>query len=208
MSDDDWMSQQLHDHLAVVAASEELLAEARVVGELLCERFAGRGILYTIGNGGSAADAQHLTGELIGHYRHDRRPLPAVTLTTDATVSTCIANDYDFESVFSRQVQALAREDDVVAAFTTSGRSANVIRALEAAKANGATTVLFAGGDGGPARALADHALIVPSAETPRIQEVHTLLLHVISKLIDDWADAAERGDARTEATGENGTAL
>jgi D-sedoheptulose 7-phosphate isomerase len=195
MSETDWMSQQLHDHLEVVAASESLIAEARTVGELLCGRFAARGVLYTIGNGGSAADAQHLTGELIGHYRHDRRPLPAVTLTTDATVSTCIANDYDFESVFSRQVEALAHEGDVVAAFTTSGRSANVLRALEAARANGATTVLFAGGDGGPALALADHALIVPSTETPRIQEVHTLLLHVISKLVDDWADARQHGD-------------
>ncbi|GAA4178059.1 D-sedoheptulose-7-phosphate isomerase [Gryllotalpicola koreensis] len=195
MSDADWMAQQLHDHLEVVGASKSLIAEARVVGELLCERFASRGILYTIGNGGSAADAQHLTGELIGHYRHDRRPLPAVTLTTDATVSTCIANDYEFDSVFSRQVEALAHEGDIVVAFTTSGRSLNVIRALEAAKANGATTVLFAGGDGGPALALADHALIVPSRETPRIQEVHTLLLHIISKLVDDWAEALQHGN-------------
>lgn len=188
-SETERIARQWRDHLAVVAASESLIETARGVGELLCERFAAGGILYTMGNGGSAADAQHLSGELIGHYRHDRRPLPAVTLTTDATVSTCIANDYDFESVFSRQVEALARPTDVVAAFTTTGRSANVVRALEAAKANGATTVLFAGGDGGPALALADHALLVPSAETPRVQEVHTLLLHVISELVDEWAN-------------------
>ncbi|MFC4243649.1 SIS domain-containing protein [Gryllotalpicola reticulitermitis] len=185
----DGMVEQWHDHLAVAAASESLIMTARAVGELLCDRFAAGGILYTMGNGGSAADAQHLSGELIGHYRRDRRPLPAVTLTTDATVTTCIANDYDFDSVFSRQVEALARKGDVVAAFTTSGRSANIIRGLEAAKANGATTVLFAGGDGGPALALADQVLLVPSAVTPRVQEVHTLLLHVISELIDDWAD-------------------
>lgn len=183
------ISRQWREHLDVVAASESLVERAHAVGELLCERFAAGGILYTMGNGGSAADAQHLTGELIGHYRRDRRPLPAVTLTTDATVSTCIANDYDFAQVFGRQVEALARPADVVAAFTTTGRSANVVRALEAAKANGATTVLFAGGDGGPALGLADHALLVPSAETPRVQEVHTLLLHVISELVDEWAD-------------------
>jgi D-sedoheptulose 7-phosphate isomerase len=202
MSETDAISRQWSDHLTVVDASRPLMKKAREVGELLCARFAAGGTLYTLGNGGSAADAQHLTGELIGHYRHDRRPLPAVTLTTDATVSTCIANDYDFEVVFSRQVQALARRGDVVAAFTTTGRSLNVIRALDAARANGAATVLFAGGDGGPALALADHALVVASTQTPRVQEMHTLLLHVISELVDDWAAS------RAGAEGLQGAAL
>jgi D-sedoheptulose 7-phosphate isomerase len=102
---------------------------------------------------------------------------------------TCIANDYSYDDVFARQVQALARPGDVVAAFTTSGRSANIVSALAAAKANGATTVLFGGGDGGPALAHADVALIVPSSTTPRIQEMHTFMLHAISEMIDAWAD-------------------
>jgi len=137
-------------HIRVAEDAAPLLDEVRAIGAVLVDAFARGGTLYTFGNGGSAADAQHFTGELIGHYRRDRRPLPAVTLTTDATVSTCIANDYSFEDVFSRQVEALARPGDVVAAFTTTGRSANVIGGLTAARARGATTLLFAGGDGGP----------------------------------------------------------
>ena len=132
----------------------------------MCERFAERGILYTFGNGGSAADAQHFTGEIIGHYKRDRRPLGAVTLSTDPTTMTCIANDYSYEDVFSRQVEGLARAGDVVAAFTTSGNSDNIVSALRAAREAGATTVLFSGGDGGRAKADADYALIVPSTVT------------------------------------------
>lgn len=154
----------------------------------MCDHFARGGIVYTFGNGGSAADAQHFTGELIGHYKRDRRPLPAVTLTTDPSTMTCIANDYSYDDVFSRQVEALARPGDLVVAFTTSGRSPNVVAGLATARARGATTVLFGGADGGPARAHADRALLVPSRHTPRIQEMHTLMLHVISEMVDAWA--------------------
>lgn len=184
----DQLQSELDAHIATARNAEALLPDVRAVGDMLIRRFAEGGTLYTLGNGGSAADAQHFTGELIGHYKRDRRPLPAVTLTTDATVSTCIANDYAFEDVFSRQVEALAHEGDVVAAFTTSGRSANVVRALAAARANGATTLLFAGGDGGPSLALADHSFLAPSIETPRIQELHTFLLHALSEILDAWA--------------------
>lgn len=184
----DWLDDQLAAHVRTATEAGPLLDTVRSVGDVLIDAFAEGGTLYTIGNGGSAADAQHFTGEIIGHYKRDRRPLPAVTLTTDATVSTCIANDYAFEDVFSRQVEALARPGDVVAAFTTSGRSANITRALEAARANGATTLLFTGGDGGPALGLADHAFLAPSSETPRIQELHTFLLHALSEILDAWA--------------------
>lgn len=184
----DAMTAQLEDHVAVARAATGLLPDARRVAEVLCDAYARRGILYTFGNGGSAADAQHLSGELIGHYKRDRRPLPAVTLSTDPTVSTCIANDYSYDDVFARQVEALARPGDVVAAFTTSGTSPNVVSALAAARAAGATTVLFGGGTGGAAAAHADHALLVPSTDTPRIQEMHTFLLHAISEVVDEWA--------------------
>jgi D-sedoheptulose 7-phosphate isomerase len=184
----DWLDEQLDAHIATAREAAPLLSQVREVGAVLIDAFDRGATLYTFGNGGSAADAQHFTGELIGHYKRDRRPLPAVTLTTDATVSTCIANDYAFEDVFSRQVEALARPRDVVAAFTTSGRSANVVNGLSAARANGATTLLFAGGDGGPSLDLADHAFLVPSRETPRIQELHTFLLHALSEILDAWA--------------------
>jgi len=185
----EWMRAQLDDHREVAERAAALLPEVRRAADALIAAFTAGGILYTFGNGGSAADAQHFTGELIGHYKRDRRPLPAVTLSTDTTTMTCIANDYSYDDVFARQVQALARPADVVAAFTTSGRSANVVSALAAARAAGATTVLFGGGDGGPALAHADIALIVPSSTTPRIQEMHTFMLHVISEMIDAWAD-------------------
>ncbi|TDC54165.1 SIS domain-containing protein [Jiangella ureilytica] len=188
----DQAEEQLSDHVAVAEAMRGLVPLVREVGSLICEAFASGAVVYTFGNGGSAADAQHLTGELIGHYKRDRRPLPAVTLTTDPTVMTCIANDYSYDDVFARQVTALARPGDVVAAFTTSGRSPNVVAALAAGRAKGATTVLFGGGDGGPAREHADHALLVPSTQTPRIQEMHTLSLHLISEIVDVWAEATE----------------
>jgi D-sedoheptulose 7-phosphate isomerase len=188
----DRMSEQVEDHVAVGRAVQALLPAVRAVAEALCAAFAAGGRLYTFGNGGSAADAQHFTGELIGHYQRDRRPLPAVTLSTDPTVLTCIANDYSFEDIFARQVEALARPGDVVAAFSTSGRSPNVVAGLKAAQGAGAVTVLFGGGDGGPAKQFADHLLLSPSSRTPRIQEAHTLMLHMISEHVDVWA-AGER---------------
>lgn len=183
---------QIAEHAAIAQRLAGLSGEVQAVGELLCATFARGGFVYTLGNGGSAADAQHLSGELIGRYRRERRPLPAVTLSTDATVMTCIANDYSYADVFARQVRALARPGDVVIGFTTSGKSPNVVSALAAAREAGAVTVLFGGGDGGPAKELADHALLVPSSQTPRIQEMHTLMLHAISELVDSWAAGGE----------------
>ncbi len=188
----DWLDAQLHAYIRTADDAASLLPHVRALGDVLIGAFERGGYLYTFGNGGSAADAQHFTGELIGRYRRERRPLPAVTLTTDATVSTCIANDYSFDEVFSRQVIALARPGDVVAAFTTSGRSPNVVAGLRAARDAGATTVLFAAGDGGPAAEFADHALLVASTETPRIQELHTFLLHALSEIVDAWAAGEE----------------
>jgi D-sedoheptulose 7-phosphate isomerase len=188
----EWLAAQLGEHMAVAEATATLSAEIRAAGGLVCDRLAAGGTVYTFGNGGSAADAQHLTGELIGHYRRDRRPLPAVTLSTDASAVTCIANDYSYVDVFRRQIEALARPGDLVVAFTTSGRSPNVVAGLAAAQAKGATTLLLAGGDGGPARIHADRSLLVPSKNTQRIQEMHTLMLHVISEMVDAWAAEEE----------------
>lgn len=182
------LKDHLAGHLAAAHAMPAVLPTVHEVAEMLCQRFAAGGHLYTFGNGGSAADAQHFTGELIGHYKRSRRALPAVTLSTDPTVMTCIANDYDFADVFARQITALVRPNDVVAAFTTSGRSANVVAGLKAAHLAGATTVLFGANGGGPAAGHADYLLLSPSDQTPRVQEMHGLMLHMISDHVDAWA--------------------
>ncbi len=188
MLNPDSMSSQLSDHLGVAEAMTGLLPGVRATGDAIIRALEFGGVLYTFGNGGSAADAQHLTGEIIGHYKRDRRPLAAVTLSTDPTTMTCIGNDYGYDEVFSRQVLALARPGDVVAGFTTSGNSANVVLALQTARQRNATTVLFTGSGGGAALRHADYALIVPSAVTARIQEMHTFMLHVIAEMVDEWA--------------------
>ena len=180
----------LTDHRAVAASIDELLPIVQSLNDDICAAFASGRRLYAFGNGGSAADAQHLAGELIGRYRLDRRPLPAIALSTDPSVMTCIANDYAYDDVFARQVEALAAPGDFVVAFSTSGRSANVVGGLAAARARGATTVLFTGADSGPAGEHADVVLCVPSTTTARIQEMHVLLLHILSEAINSWAAA------------------
>jgi D-sedoheptulose 7-phosphate isomerase len=177
----------LAEHLELAAGLPPLLPRAAEVGALLIATYKQGGRLFTCGNGGSAADAQHLVAELVGRYSRDRRPLAASALSVDPSVLTCISNDYSFDDVFARQVRALVGAGDVVIAFTTSRRSENVVRALAAAREQGATTVLFTGGDGGPAAEHADHALVVPSATTARIQEMHLLLLHLVIEQVDEW---------------------
>jgi D-sedoheptulose 7-phosphate isomerase len=177
----------LAEHLELAAGLPPLLPRAAEVGALLIATYQQGGRLFTCGNGGSAADAQHLVAELVGRYSRDRRPLAASALSVDPSVLTCISNDYSFDDVFARQVRALVGAGDVVIAFTTTGRSENVVRALAAAREQGATTVLFTGGDGGPAAEHADHALVVPSATTARIQEMHLLLLHLVIEQVDEW---------------------
>lgn len=182
------LSEQLADHLGVAERVRELLPELAKVADRLIEVYESEGRLFTFGNGGSAADAQHLAAELIGRYKRTRRPLPAVALTVDPSVLTCIANDYGYDDVFARQVVGFVRPGDMVIAFSTSGRSANVVRGLDAARRQGATTVYFGGSGGGPAAAHAEHALVVDSTETARIQEMHLLLLHLLSERVDAWA--------------------
>jgi D-sedoheptulose 7-phosphate isomerase len=190
------LSHHLDEHLTVIESVRKLVGGVEALGDEVCARLDRGGVLYSFGNGGSAADAQHLAGELIGRYCRERRALPAVALSTDPTVTTCIGNDYAFDEVFSRQVTALAGPGDIVAAFTTSGRSPNVVAGLRAARAAGALTVLFTGhgdGDGGPAARYADHVFAVDSTRTARVQEAHVLLLHLLSEHIDRWAAAPDR---------------
>ncbi|MCP8316130.1 MAG: D-sedoheptulose 7-phosphate isomerase [archaeon] len=146
-------------------------------------RRGGKVILF--GNGGSAADAQHIAGELVGKFKLEREALPAIALTTNTSIITAISNDIDFEEVFSRQVQGLATSKDLVIGISTSGESANVIKGISAAKNKGAKTIAFTGGDGGRLAKITDISLIVPSKNTPRIQEAHITVGHIICELIE-----------------------
>ncbi len=183
-------TDSLQELATVLAASAVLAPAVGRVSDAILHSLRQGGKLLTCGNGGSAADALHLAEELVGRYQRERRALPAICLCADPTALTCIGNDYGYERVFARGLEAFGKKGDVLVAFTTSGNSPNVLEALAAARRLGVLTVLLTGKDGGKARALCDHALIVPSQTTARIQEVHTLILHQWLEAIDaqDWA--------------------
>jgi phosphoheptose isomerase len=146
---------------------------------------AGGQTVLAFGNGGSAADAQHFAAELVGRFMRDRAGMAAVALTADTSVLTSIANDFGFDRVFARQVEALGRPGDVALAISTSGRSANVVAAMQAAKDGGLTTIALTGNDGGPIGAAADIHVNVPDASAQRVQEVHITLLHAICEIVE-----------------------
>ena len=137
------------------------------------------------GNGGSAADAQHFAAELTGRYLKERRSYPALALTTDTSALTAIGNDYGFDSVFSRQIEGLGKAGDILIAISTSGRSPNILKAVEVAKARGLRTIGLLGRDGGTLKDLVDDAFIVPSEVTARIQEIHEMILHFLCESMD-----------------------
>lgn len=176
---------ELQDVLATfVNQSEQVDAVVASVVEAL----RGGHVVYTCGNGGSATDAAHLSEELLGRYRSGsvRPPLPSVCLNGESAALTCIGNDFGFEQVFARQIEALGRAGDLLICFSTSGGSPNVLAALRAARERQMRSIALLGGSGGAARTLADHALVVPSAQSARVQETHTLLLHTICEAIEE----------------------
>ncbi len=152
---------------------------------MLSELFKKGGKLLVMGNGGSAADAQHFVAEIVGRFKLERRALPAVALTTDTSILTAIGNDYGFESIFSRQVEALANEGDLVVGISTSGNSPNIFKALQEARLKGCRTVGLLGKSGGSIKELCDLALIIPSDDTPRIQEGHITIIHIVCDLTE-----------------------
>ena len=158
----------------------------REVSELIVSCFRNGNKLLLMGNGGSSSDASHIAGEFVNRFLKDRPPLPAIALNTDMAVITSIGNDYGFNLIFSRQVETLAKEGDIVIAISTSGNSPNVIAAVETARKMGNTTIGLTGGSGGKLASLVDYAFIVPSKATPRIQEVHITLGHVICQVVED----------------------
>jgi len=165
--------------------AERLGPELERAAAMVRETVDGGGTLFFCGNGGSAADAQHLATEYVVRYMRNRRAVPAVALTTDTSLLTAVGNDFGFDAVFSRQVEALARPGDLLVIHSTSGRSPNVLRAAEAARAKGARVLAFSARDGGPLRELADHNVVVPTERTDRAQEIHLCVEHVICDLVE-----------------------
>ena len=179
-------------HQVFTTAGLEPVLEA---SRAIAASFRHGGKLLIFGNGGSASDAQHVAAEFIGRFLRERRALPAVALTTDTSILTAIGNDYSFDRIFVRQIEALGQPGDVAMGISTSGKSPNVVGALEVARARGLTTIGVTGQDGGPVgRASAIH-INVPSSSTPRVQEVHRTLLHIICDLAEQamTADPASR---------------
>jgi D-sedoheptulose 7-phosphate isomerase len=175
------------------AASAQLLQQSATalaevvarVGDLMITRILAGNKVLAFGNGGSAADAQHFATELAGRYRRERRGLPALALTTDTSMLTAVSNDYGFEQVFARQVEALARPEDVVLGISTSGRSPNVLAGLRKAHEIGTATVALVGANTSEVMPLADYVIAVPSTDTPRIQEVHAVIIHILCDIVE-----------------------
>ncbi len=166
-----WEELRFHIYTAAVICIEALKSGKKI---MLC------------GNGGSAADAQHIAAELTGRFEKERRALPAIALTTDTSALTAIANDYNYAEVFARQLEALANQGDVLIAISTSGESENVLKACEAARAKGCKVVGLLGRDGGRIKDVCDAAIVVPHNRTARIQEMHIMVGHLLCKMIDE----------------------
>lgn len=156
------------------------------VAELMIAAFRDGHKVVLFGNGGSSTDASHIAAEFVGRYHRDRKPLCAIALTTDMAALTCIANDYDYTEIFARQIRAHGQKRDIAIAISTSGNSVNVLKAVEAAHALGLTTIGWTGGTGGKLAGMVDHAFVVPSTVTARIQESHITLGHVLCELIEE----------------------
>ncbi len=154
--------------------------------DLLLQKLRSGGKLITFGNGGSAADAQHIAAEFVGRYRVTRKAIPAIALTTDSSALTAIGNDFGFEEIFSRQLEALGRTGDVALAISTSGTSANILRAVAVAKQMGIATIGLTGKNGGKLRGAVDICLCAPTDATPRVQECHLLIIHIISGIVEN----------------------
>lgn len=175
------------EHLLVVEKlKEKFLTEIERFGEMCKETLLRGNTIFFLGNGGSAADCQHLAAEFVGRFKKERKALPAVALTIDTSILTAIGNDYGFDEVFVRQVEALIKTGDLVVGISTSGNSINVIRAIQLAKEKGAGTVGLSGRNGGKLKEICDLCITVPSDVTARIQEAHILIGHIVCEMVDE----------------------
>jgi D-sedoheptulose 7-phosphate isomerase len=178
--------KQLQEHRALFELLERDMAPAIAgLATMIADALGSGSKLLVMGNGGSAADSQHFVAEIVGRFKMERRALPAVALSTDTSILTAVGNDYGFDAVFSRQVEALASPGDVVVGLSTSGNSPNVFKALIAARERGCRTVGLLGKDGGSIKEVCDLALVVPTMDTPRIQEGHITIIHIVCDLME-----------------------
>jgi D-sedoheptulose 7-phosphate isomerase len=184
--------KSLANHAETIHALESQVDLIEFIGKLLLSTITSGKRVFLCGNGGSAADAQHIAAELVGRFKMERRALPAVALTTDSSIMTAVANDYGYDQVFARQIEALASPGDVLIGISTSGNSRNVLEAVKMARHLGVKTVGLTGGTGGFLKTLCDEVLIVPSDVTARIQEAHILVGHIWCEIIDENIKANE----------------
>lgn len=182
---DAYLLAQLRDSVSAVSALAEHFGSLAAIAARIKACLDAGGTIYLCGNGGSAADAQHVAAEFVGRFLRERRPLPALALTCNTSLLTALANDYDFTEVFARQVRAHVGPDDCVVGISTSGRSANVLAAMAAARQLGATTIAFTGATGHDLAAICDECFLAPTAHTPRIQETHLVAWHLICDLVE-----------------------
>ncbi len=176
---------ELDDHITVMKMVSELEGVVEQLGEQWLKALNNGGKILLMGNGGSAADAQHIAAELVGRYMCERKGLAAIALTTDTSILTAVGNDYGYDAIFSRQIEALASPQDVIVAYSTSGNSSNVLAAIKTAKAMGCFTSVLTGESGGQLKAIVDTCICVPSLSTPRIQEAHAFIGHMLCAAVD-----------------------
>jgi D-sedoheptulose 7-phosphate isomerase len=181
----DIIHKALNEHQAVIARLQTLIPVIQQIAERIQLCLNQEGKLLLMGNGGSAADSQHIAAELVGRFRQERRGLPAIALTTDTSILTSVGNDYGYEHIFARQIDALCDAKDVVIGITTSGNSSSVIKGMQLARELGAYTVGFSGEGGGRLAEVCDLTMKVPSGDTARIQEAHILIGHILCELLD-----------------------
>jgi D-sedoheptulose 7-phosphate isomerase len=179
------INEEINEHIKVSNLLHKKTEEIINISQLCINSIQNDGKILLFGNGGSAADAQHIAAELVGRYKIERRGIPAIALTTDTSILTAIGNDYGYSHIFDRQVEALADSSDVVIGISTSGSSINVINGLKVASKLGCKTIGFSGQDGGEMKQICDINIAIPSLDTPRIQEMHILIGHIICNLIE-----------------------
>ena len=180
------INEKIDEHLETIQAIRPLVPLLEELGRRMSDCLSNGGKILWMGNGGSAADSQHLAAELVGRFSRERAGLASIALTTDTSILTAVANDYGYEKIFSRQIDALCTSGDVVVGISTSGNSVNVLEAIHLAKARGALTIGFSGRDGGSLKDAADFCLIAPSNDTARIQEGHILMGHLLCDWVED----------------------
>jgi len=180
------ISALIKTHQETIEKLHELIPQIEKIAAHLIQAAKTHHTIFWMGNGGSAADSQHMAAELISRFQKERRPIASIALTTDTSILTAISNDYDFDLVFSRQLEGLCKSSDVVIGISTSGNSQNVLKGIETAKSKGAITIALTGNNGGKLKPLADECLVIPAHVTARIQEAHTLVAHILCEMVEE----------------------